>query len=109
MGILDGIKKGGETLEELALTFGRLFMVLIVFAMIIGVFVYQATSGNITVGNTTNTTLTALETSYDTNVVTPVETNTTTIVGFIAIGVLLLLFGAWIYRRKGSSKSGDMM
>lgn len=65
---------------------------LVITVLIVGVFVYQSTSGSINVGSTSNTSLLAIETgmsTWNTNIVSVVGT----VVGLIILYVIMKLMG----------------
>ena len=73
---------------------------LILTILIVGVFVYQSTSGSISVGSTTNTALVAVETglsSWNTSIIAVVGT----VIGLIVLVVIMKVLGS---KKEGSNE-----
>ena len=94
------LKKGARDLRGIVQEFGGLFIMLIVFALIIGVLVNQVTNGNVPTSSTANTSIQGLETSFDTQVITNAENASGTVTGLIILVVVVAIFAAFIYGRK---------
>lgn len=93
--ILESIKKAFKMLPELASAIGATVIGVILFALIIGVFVYQATTGgNINIDGNATTGSYLLLTQQSSNfsaVIGTVWSAITSITGFIVIGVIALI------------------
>ena len=96
----NNLKKGGRAIGDLVQEFRRLFIMLVVFALVIGVLVYQAGSnGSINVSNATQTNIDALETAYDTQVTDNATSASGAVIGLVVLVVILLVFGGFIAGR----------
>ena len=98
------LTKGAEGLGDLVRAFGGVFILLVIFAVVIGVLVYQTgTNGTLTVSNATQTNIDGLETAYDTNVTDNATAASGTMTGLIILVVILALFSVFISRRKSGN------
>lgn len=96
------IVKGARNLGDVVRELGGVFILLIVLAAVVGVVVYQTGSnGSLTVSNTTQTNIDALETTFDTQVTDNATSASGTVAGLVVLAIILVLFGAFLYGRKG--------
>ena len=94
--IVDGFKSVAKSMPYIR----EIAVGLVLTILIVGVFVYQATSGSISVGTATNTALTAVETgmgTWNTALIAVV----TTVIGLIVLVVIMKVLGG---KKKGSNE-----
>ena len=104
MGILDGIKKAFDMLPNLADSAGALVLGIMFIAMLIGVIQKQVSDGNIDAGQEAGELINNSVSNFS-EISSGFYDSTTAIIGFIIIGVLLLVFGGMFLKRKfGNSK-----
>lgn len=109
MGIIDGIKKVFDTLPDLASSVISLVLVIIIGALVAGVFTYQSvTSGNIDI-DTTSSELIGNQTSNLSNIVGTMWTAATSVTGFIVIGAIVLIATAVMGPRLFGGRSGGSL
>jgi len=95
-----------NVLKKIAIIVGGLFATVMVLWLIIGAINQSAQSGNLPVTTATLTALNTTETAFGT-AMTSVTDNVGTVVGFVALVVILGVIGWVVFGRgkKGSSQS----
>ena len=107
--IFGGIKKSGDVLKQLAIIFGSLLLVAVIFFIIMGVFSDQADSGNLPVDNDTVNDIDSMQSNYSSIVDTIVD-NAGIAIAFIVLGIVVLVAMAFLGKgaiRGGSGKGGS--
>jgi hypothetical protein len=92
-GIMGGIVDGADALKKVTMAVGGILLFLVILIMVIGAFSYQAARGNIPITNASNQTIQGVDTDIST-AKTTITSNITTILGFVALGVILSLVAA---------------
>ena len=95
-----------KVLAKIALIVGSLFASIMVLWLIIGAINNSAQSGNLPVTTPTLTALNTTETAFGTSI-SAVTDNVTTVIGFVALVVILGVIGWVVFGRKGKSGSAD--
>jgi hypothetical protein len=99
MGLLEGIKKAFNMMPDLAGSIGRLALTIVILGLVIGVFIYQATTGgNINIDATSSALIGNTSANFS-NFVGTVWDAVNSVTGFIVIAVILLIAGS-IFGRK---------
>ena len=105
MDILSSIKKAFGMLPDLAGSIGQLVLYIVIIGLVVGVFIYQATTGgNINVDATSSSMIANQSTEFNT-VVGTLWDAATSVTGFIVIGVIVIIamgiFGKKLLGSKG--------
>ena len=104
MGAEKGLIKGFDALTAIMTALGTLALIAVIYLLMIGATVNTATSGDIAVSSTINSSINAVETNVSTGV-DSIWSSTTVIIGLIVLVVLLTVFTTLgILKLKGSGK-----
>lgn len=106
MGIMESLKTGMQLVVSFVGLFISFYALLFIGLLVIGVIANTALSGDITVSNQTNTTISETETTF-TGAVDTLQNPVTIIISLVVVGVLMAMFfpqgfqGGASGRRKG--------
>jgi hypothetical protein len=91
MGIMDSLKNGMELVVAFVGLFISFYALLFIGLLVVGVIANTALSGDITVSDTTNSTISDTETTFN-NAVGTLQNPVTIIISLVVVGVLMAMF-----------------
>jgi hypothetical protein len=104
-GVLKGIENAFQMMPTLVKAIGSLGLLVVIFAVLMGVFVEETTNGNIDIGNTSETVISDQSANFST-FVSDIWDAVYSVTGFIIVGVILIIASVFLGRRflGGGSK-----
>ena len=108
MDFTKGIKQGGKVIYSLVLLGGSVFLLLMIYLLVVGSVNNVAQTNDIGITNDTLTNLNTTETAFDTTVVDNSTSNLGTVFGFVALAVIMAIFGWLIWGRRNNGGGGVM-
>jgi hypothetical protein len=95
--------RGGKGLKDLIPVVTGVFLGLMIMLIVAGVFTENVSDGTISVPAGTNTSIAAVNTAAGTASATATSA-VTTILGFVVLAVILVIFGAYVWGKSNRSK-----
>jgi len=97
-GVLKAIESAFQMMPTLVKAIGSLALLVVIFAVLIGVFVNETTSGNIDIGNTSQNTIQDQSANFS-GFVGDIWNAVYSVTGFIVVGVILIIAGVFLGRK----------
>jgi predicted transporter len=104
-GVLKGIENAFQMMPTLVKAIGSLGLLVVIFAVLMGVFVEETTNGNIDIGNNSQQTIQDQSANFS-SFVGDIWEAVYSVTGFIIVGVILIIAGVFLGKRfmGGGSK-----